>query len=250
MHAEYGGVVPELASRDHIRRCPRSARFSRPRLPPGLSKAWLSPRPGAGRRVVGRRQRCQRVGLRLGGWVGIHHLKAICSPLHLDPWAIRSSRCSSPGPATHMRVDGVGRYSRWEKPWTISSARPSTRPRRSGLGYPGAAVSRAERGGPTGEAAAPELTSADLNCFSGLKTAVLLAARRQDETEAGPTSRGLQDAIVTRATKARLRSRRPVSSGWLPAEWAPTDSFARGCTYRSRRAAGSHQISRRAPQRQ
>ena len=79
-----------------------------------------------------------------------------------------------------------------------------------GLGYPGGpAVSRLAEAGRPGKLKLPRpmLTSADLNfSFSGLKTAVLLAARRQDLNDPqarADLARAFQDAIVdVLATKA------------------------------------------------
>ena len=43
LHARYGGVVPELASRDHVRKLLPLVRATRRGLVPRISMAWRTP---------------------------------------------------------------------------------------------------------------------------------------------------------------------------------------------------------------
>jgi N6-L-threonylcarbamoyladenine synthase len=216
MHEQYGGVVPELASRDHIRR-------AIPLLEEALAKADLAPAaidaiaytqgPGlAGALLVGSSVACS-LGLALDRPVlGIHHLEGhLLSPLLAsDPPAFPFVALLVSGGHTQlMRVDGVGQYTLLGE--TLDDAAGEAFDKSAkllGLGYPGGpAISRlAEFGDPLAyKLPRPMLHSKDLNfSFSGLKTAVLTVVKNHQEQvianiceqDKANIARGFVDAIV------------------------------------------------------
>ena len=190
MHKAYGGVVPELASRDHISRV----------LP--LTEAVLAEAgqrladvdvvaytrgPGlAGALLVGAGVACA-LGAALGKPVlGVHHLEGhLLSPfLSADPPEFPFVALLVSGGHTQlMRVDGVGRYEILGE--TIDDAAGEAFDKSAklmGLGYPGGpALSRlAEQGSATAfKLPRPLLHSGNLDfSFAGLKTAVLTQAKK------------------------------------------------------------------------
>ncbi|WP_159917528.1 tRNA (adenosine(37)-N6)-threonylcarbamoyltransferase complex transferase subunit TsaD [Pantoea sp. 18069] len=190
MHQAYGGVVPELASRDHIRRV----------LP--LTEAVLAESgqqladvdvvaftrgPGlAGALLVGAGVACA-LGAALDKPVlGIHHLEGhLLSPfLSADPPTFPFIALLVSGGHTQlMRVDGVGAYEILGE--TIDDAAGEAFDKSAklmGLGYPGGpALSKlALEGDPQAfKLPRPLLHSGDLDfSFAGLKTAVLTQARK------------------------------------------------------------------------
>lgn len=212
MHEEYGGVVPELASRDHIRR-------ALPLLQQVLSDAATdlhavdaiayTQGPGlAGALLVGASVACG-LGLALDKPVlGIHHLEGhLLSPLLASepPEFPFVSLLVSGGHTQLMRVDGVGRYTLLGE--TLDDAAGEAFDKSAkllGLGYPGGpAISRmAEFGNPAAhKLPRPMLHSKDLNfSFSGLKTAVLTVVKNHTtnlcEQDKADVARGFVDAIV------------------------------------------------------
>ena len=219
MHQDYGGVVPELASRDHIRRV----------LP--LTEAVLSDAgerldavdvvaytrgPGlAGALLVGAGVACA-LGAALDKPVlGVHHLEGhLLSPfLSSDPPEFPFVALLVSGGHTQlMRVDGVGRYEILGE--TIDDAAGEAFDKSAklmGLGYPGGpALSRlAERGDAKAfKLPRPLLHSGDLDfSFAGLKTAVLTQAKKLgDELEArkADLAASTQAAIVEVLVKKTL----------------------------------------------
>jgi N6-L-threonylcarbamoyladenine synthase len=190
MHQAYGGVVPELASRDHIRRV-------LPLTASALQEAGLALEaidliahtrgPGlAGALLVGSGVACA-MALALGKPVlGVHHLEGhLLSPfLSADPPEFPFVALLVSGGHTQlMRVDGVGRYELLGE--TIDDAAGEAFDKSAkllGLGYPGGpALARlAEQGDPAAfKLPRPLLHSGDLDfSFAGLKTAVLTQARK------------------------------------------------------------------------
>jgi N6-L-threonylcarbamoyladenine synthase len=190
MHRAYGGVVPELASRDHIRRvlpllddCLRQAGRDRR----DIGAIAVTTGPGlAGALLVG-----ASIGYALGyalgvPVIGVHHLEAhLLSPLLARPAPEFPfvALLVSGGHTQLMRVDGCGRYALLGE--TVDDAAGEAFDKTAqllGLGYPGGpAVSRLAEFGTPGAFRFPRpmLHSGDLNfSFSGLKTAVLTAARK------------------------------------------------------------------------
>ena len=212
MHEEYGGVVPELASRDHIRR-------ALPLLEQVLTNANAQRRdidaiawtqgPGlAGALLVGASVACG-LGLALDKPVlGVHHLEGhLLSPLLAQdrPEFPFVALLISGGHTQLMRVDGVGSYTLLGE--TLDDATGEAFDKSAkllGLGYPGGpALSRlAEFGDPTVYTLPrPMLHSKDLNfSFSGLKTAVLTLVKNQIvnicEQDKANVARAFVNAIV------------------------------------------------------
>jgi N6-L-threonylcarbamoyladenine synthase len=212
MHEEYGGVVPELASRDHIRR-------AIPLLEQVLaeSKVDLSTidaiaytqGPGlAGALLVGASVACG-LGLALDKPVlGVHHLEGhLLSPLLTanPPTFPFVSLLVSGGHTQLMRVDGVGQYTLLGE--TVDDAAGEAFDKSAkllGLGYPGGpAISRLAEFGDPGvyKLPRPMLHSKDLNfSFSGLKTAVLTVVKQKItnicEQDKANVARAFVDAIV------------------------------------------------------
>jgi len=194
MHAAYGGVVPELASRDHVRRVVPLAQ--RVLSAAGCALADLdgiayTQGPGlAGALLVGASV-AQGLGFALGKPViGIHHLEGhLLSPLLADraPAFPFVALLVSGGHSQLFQVAGVGRYRLLGD--TLDDAAGEAFDKTAkllGLPYPGGpALARLAETGREGAVALPRpmLDSGDLDMsFSGLKTAALTLVRR----ESGP----------------------------------------------------------------
>ncbi|MDH4419223.1 MAG: tRNA (adenosine(37)-N6)-threonylcarbamoyltransferase complex transferase subunit TsaD [Acidovorax sp.] len=197
MHQAYGGVVPELASRDHIRRVLPLAKEVLAESGQSLADVDVvayTRGPGlAGALLVGAGVACA-LGAALNKPVlGVHHLEGhLLSPfLSADPPEFPFVALLVSGGHTQlMRVDGVGRYEILGE--TIDDAAGEAFDKSAklmGLGYPGGpALSRlAEQGSATAfKLPRPLLHSGDLDfSFAGLKTAVLTQAKKLgDDLEA------------------------------------------------------------------
>lgn len=212
MHQEYGGVVPELASRDHIRRALplleqvlREAKADKS----AIDAIAYTKGPGlAGALLVGASVACG-LGLALDRPVlGIHHLEGhLLSPLLApNPPAFPFiSLLVSGGHTQLMRVEGVGQYTLLGE--TLDDAAGEAFDKSAkllGLSYPGGpAISRlAESGDPSMYTLPrPMLHSKDFNfSFSGLKTAVLTVVKSHqgelNEQDKANVARGFVDALV------------------------------------------------------
>ncbi|CCD40300.1 YgjD/Kae1/Qri7 family, required for threonylcarbamoyladenosine formation in tRNA [Candidatus Paraburkholderia kirkii UZHbot1] len=211
MHRDYGGVVPELASRDHIRR-------ALPLLEEVLEKSGaqrgdidaiaFTQGPGlAGALLVG----ASIANSLAMAWdkptVGIHHLEGhLLSPLLVDapPFPFVALLVSG-GHTQLMRVTDVGVYETLGE--TLDDAVGEAFDKTAkllGLGYPGGPeVSRLAEFGTPGAVTLPRpmLHSGDLDfSFSGLKTAVLTHNRKLGgnvcEQAKADLARGFVDAAV------------------------------------------------------
>ena len=191
MHADYGGVVPELASRDHIRHVLPLTRGILARA--GCKLADLdaiayTEGPGlAGALLVGA-SIAHSLGYALGKPVlGLHHLEGhLLSPLLSQPAPTFPfvALLVSGGHSQLMRVSGVGEYELLGE--TLDDAAGEAFDKTAkllGLGYPGGpALARLAESGKPGRFTLPRpmLGSGDLDfSFSGLKTAVLTLVRQQ-----------------------------------------------------------------------
>jgi N6-L-threonylcarbamoyladenine synthase len=200
MHEAYGGVVPELASRDHVRRVVPLAR--QVLADAGLSFADLdgiayTQGPGlAGALLVGA-SIANGLGFALGKpVVGVHHLEGhLLSPLLSDPPPAFPfvALLVSGGHTQLFAVAGVGRYRLLGD--TLDDAAGEAFDKTAkllGLPYPGGpALARLAETGHEGAATLPRpmQDSGDLDMsFSGLKTAVLTLVRR----ESGPAGLAAQ----------------------------------------------------------
>ena len=185
MHENYGGVVPELASRDHIRRVlPLTRRvLTDARVRTGdLDAVAFTRGPGlAGALLVGAAAG-NALALALGiPAIGVHHLEGhLLSPLlSASPPAFPFVALLVSGGHTQlMRVEGVGRYELLGESIDDAAGEAFDKSAKLlGLGYPGgpALAALAEHGDPSRfKLPRPMLDSGDLAfSFSGLKTAVL-----------------------------------------------------------------------------
>jgi N6-L-threonylcarbamoyladenine synthase len=184
MHAEYGGVVPELASRDHIRRALPLTELVLTKANKTLQDIEgiaYTQGPGlAGALLVGT-SIAQSLAFALNiPSVGVHHLEGhLLAPLLEEnpPQFPFVALLVSGGHSQLMRVDGIGRYELLGD--TLDDAAGEAFDKTAkllGLGYPGgpALAKLATQGKPHFSLPRPMLKSKDLNfSFSGLKTAVL-----------------------------------------------------------------------------
>jgi len=210
MHADFGGVVPELASRDHIARLlplVRQVLSQSGRSLADLGGIAFTRGPGlAGALLVGGAvATAMAYALRIPV-VGVHHLEGhLLSPLLSgDPPRFPFVALLVSGGHTQlMRVDDFGRYVLLGE--TVDDAAGEAFDKTAqllGLGYPGGpAVARlAEHGNAERiKLPRPMLGTANLNfSFSGLKTAALIALRRgpADAQLRADLAAGVEAAIV------------------------------------------------------
>jgi N6-L-threonylcarbamoyladenine synthase len=196
LHADYGGVVPELASRDHIRRVlPLThaiLRESGSKLG-DLGAVAYTQGPGlAGALLVGA-SIAQGLAYALGvPALGIHHLEGhLLSPLMAKPAPGFPfiALLVSGGHSQLMRINGIGEYELLGE--TLDDAAGEAFDKTAkllGLGYPGgpSLAALAKQGTPGRiKLPRPMLHSGDLDfSFSGLKTAVVTQVKcRAMETQ-------------------------------------------------------------------
>ena len=234
LHSEYGGVVPELASRDHIRRAlplirtvVKEANCTLQDVDaiaytqgPGLSGALL----------VGASIACAMAYALDIPALGIHHLEGhLLSPLLSSPAPEFPfvALLVSGGHTQLMRVDGVGQYTLLGE--TLDDAAGEAFDKSAkllGLDYPGGPeLAKLAALGQPGRFKLPRpmLHSGDLDfSFSGLKTAVLTLARqheldgqRMDEQTRADIARATQDAIVEVLVTKALAALKQTELGQL-----------------------------------
>jgi N6-L-threonylcarbamoyladenine synthase len=210
MHAEYGGVVPELASRDHIRKLLPLVREVLADADIGfrdLQGVAYTTGPGlAGALLVG-----AAIGRSLAyAWgipaVGVHHMEGhlLAPMLEPDPPAFPFLALLVSGGHTLLAdVQGVGRYQILGESIddAVGEAFDKTA-KLLGLGYPGGpAIARAAGHGTAGRFRFPrpmtDRPGLDFS-FSGLKTAVLTAAQSRvlDAHTIGDIALAFQEAAV------------------------------------------------------
>jgi N6-L-threonylcarbamoyladenine synthase len=253
MHQAYGGVVPELASRDHIRRVLPLAEqvlAESGREKGDIDVVAYTRGPGlAGALPVVAGVACA-LGAALGrGVLGVHHLEGhLLSPfLSADPPEFPFVALLVSGGHTQlMRVDGVGRYAILGE--TIDDAAGEAFDKSAkllGLGYPGGpALSRlAEQGDAQAfKLPRPLLHSGDLDfSFAGLKTAVLTQVRKLDaglEPRKADLAASTQAAIVEVLMKKSLAAlkqtglRRLVVAGGVGANRLLREQLDEACARR------------------
>jgi N6-L-threonylcarbamoyladenine synthase len=213
MHVAYGGVVPELASRDHIRRVLPLLDSVLQRADRDLAQIdaiAVTAGPGLAGALL--------VGVSIGHALGyalerpvypVHHMEGhLLSPLLSQPAPTFPfvALLVSGGHSQLLRVGDWGDYKLLGE--TLDDAAGEAFDKTAqllGLGYPGGpAVSRLAEFGDPGAITLPRpmMSSGDLNfSFSGLKTAVLNAVRRAEagnvcEQERANIARAFVDAIV------------------------------------------------------
>lgn len=193
MHRQYGGVVPELASRDHIRRITPLTRSVMEQANLQLTDVDVvafTQGPGlAGALLVGAGYACALACALDKPVLGIHHLEGhLLSPfLSMDPPAFPFIALLVSGGHTQlMLVHGVGHYQLLGE--TIDDAAGEAFDKSAkllGLDYPGGPelAKLAQHGDAQAfDLPRPMLHSKNLDfSFSGLKTAVLTQQKRLEE---------------------------------------------------------------------
>ncbi len=210
MHEAYGGVVPELASRDHVRRIVPLARglFARAGRGVGeLGATAYTEGPGlAGALLVGAAV-ARGLAFALGvPAIGVHHLEGhLLSPLLAAraPGFPFVALLVSGGHTQLMRVDALGRYALLGETQDDAAGEAFDKTAKLlGLGYPGGpALSALAERGAAGRYRPPRpmIASGDLEfSFSGLKTAVLALVRDAgtDERRRADVARAFVEAVV------------------------------------------------------
>ena len=221
MHQDYGGVVPELASRDHIRRTVpllRKVLQESGRSLNELAAIAYTQGPGlAGALLVGA-SFAEGLAAALGIPVlPVHHLEGhLLSPLlsRRPPTFPFVALLVSGGHSQLMRVSGVGQYElRGETLDDAAGEAFDKTAKLLGLPYPGGAAlsEMATQGRPEMiKLPRPMLHSGDFDfSFSGLKTAVLTRVREIGEPDAqqrADIAHGFQQAIVEVLVRKALRA--------------------------------------------
>ena len=224
MHRAYGGVVPELASRDHIRRAVALAdvvleKAGRKRS--DIDAVAVTEGPGlAGALLVG-----TSVGHAIG-WaldvpvIGINHMEGhllaarLADPKPEFPFL---ALLVSGGHTQFMKVEAFGKYELLGE--TLDDAAGEAFDKTAqllGLPYPGgpAVSALAEKGTPGAvELSRPMIHSPNLDMsFSGLKTSVLTAVTKaeapNDETFRADLARGFVDAVTDVLSQKLIRAMR------------------------------------------
>lgn len=210
MHAEYGGVVPELASRDHIRRVlPLTALVLKDanKTLQDIDAIAYTQGPGLSGALLVGTSFAESLAFSLQiPTINVHHLEGhLLAPLlEANPPAFPFvALLVSGGHSQLMRVDGIGEYELLGD--TLDDAAGEAFDKTAkllGLGYPGGlALARlAISGKPRFKLPRPLLNSGDLNfSFSGLKTAVLTLANQHqplDEMTKADIAWEFQEAVT------------------------------------------------------
>ncbi len=219
MHQAYGGVVPELASRDHIRRVlplTREVMGKAGKTLAELDVIAFTRGPGlAGALLVGAGVACALAAALEKPAMGVHHLEGhLLSPfLSADPPEFPFVALLVSGGHTQlMRVDSVGSYELLGE--TIDDAAGEAFDKSAklmGLPYPGGPhLARLAGSGDAGAFKLPRplLHSGNLDfSFAGLKTAVLTQAKKlgpELENRKADLAASTQAAIVEVLVKKSL----------------------------------------------
>jgi N6-L-threonylcarbamoyladenine synthase len=222
MHQAYGGVVPELASRDHIRRVLPLTQEVMAQAQCSLAQVDVvayTRGPGlAGALLVGAGVACSLAAALGRPVMGVHHLEGhLLSPfLSADPPEFAFVALLVSGGHTQlMRVDRVGSYKLLGE--TIDDAAGEAFDKSAkllGLPYPGGpALARLAGQGDAQvfKLPRPLLHSGDLDfSFSGLKTAVLTQVKKLGEAMkeqaradlAASTQAAIVEVLVKKSLKA------------------------------------------------
>ena len=220
LHRRHGGVVPELASREHIERL-------LPMVEAALSEAGIEPQAidgiayTAGPGLIGALLVGASVARALGyAWdvpvIGVHHLEGHLLAPALEPGAPGFPFVAlqvSGGHTLLVEVGGVGRYRILGETQDDAAGEAFDKTAKLlGLGYPGgpALAALAEHGRPgVFDFPRPMLDRPGLDfSFSGLKTAVVVAVRGRelDDVARADVARGFEEAIVDTLVTKSLRA--------------------------------------------
>ncbi|MCK4176148.1 tRNA (adenosine(37)-N6)-threonylcarbamoyltransferase complex transferase subunit TsaD [Aciditerrimonas ferrireducens] len=250
VHARYGGVVPELASRAHLALLP-------PVVGDALHGAGLGADPGrAPVDVVAATVGPGLVGALLVGsslakglamawdvpFVGVNHLEGHCFAALLDHpelrWPVVVVLVSG-GHTMLLAMDGPGRYRLLGQTLDDAAGEAFDKVARFlGLGYPGGpAIERtAKAGDPTAFAFPRALLDQGFDLsFSGLKTAVVRAVRARPDASDADVAASFQQAVVDVLVAKGLRAAEAVGAsgiclaGGVAANGALRAAFADAC---------------------
>jgi N6-L-threonylcarbamoyladenine synthase len=257
MHAAYGGVVPELASRDHIRHITpliEEVMYESGRSLSEIDAIAVTMGPGLGGALLVGTSVAAGLGAALGKPViGIHHLEGhLLSPMLSDPRPDFPfvALLVSGGHTQLMAVEGVGRYRLLGE--TLDDAAGEAFDKTAsllGLNYPGGpALSKLAETGDPGRFKLPRpmISSGDLDfSFSGLKTAALTLTRRL-QTDGVPMKQaradvaaGFQEAVVDVLVAKSLAAldacamSRLVVAGGVGANWSLRQKLTRAADRRN-----------------
>ncbi len=229
LHRRHGGVVPELASREHIERL-------LPMIEAALGDAGVAPQAidgiayTAGPGLIGALLVGACLARSLGyAWgipvVGVHHLEGHLLAPALEPGAPDFPFVAlqvSGGHTLLVEVQGVGRYRILGETQDDAAGEAFDKTAKLlGLGYPGGpALEALARHGRPGvfQFPRPMLDRPGLDfSFSGLKTAVVVAVRGRalDDAARADVARGFEDAVVDTLVAKSLRALRATGLGTL-----------------------------------
>ncbi|WP_395056756.1 tRNA (adenosine(37)-N6)-threonylcarbamoyltransferase complex transferase subunit TsaD [Polaromonas sp.] len=254
MHQAYGGVVPELASRDHIRRVlplTEQVLADAGQTLKDIDVVAFTRGPGlAGALLVGAGVACSLAAALGKPVLGVHHLEGhLLSPfLSADPPEFAFVALLVSGGHTQlMRVDRVGSYELLGE--TIDDAAGEAFDKSAkllGLPYPGGPhLARLALGGDAQAFKLPRplLHSGDLDfSFSGLKTAVLTQAKKlgpviseKDQADlAASTQAAIVEVLVKKSLKALAQTglKRLVVAGGVGANTLLREQLNAACGQR------------------
>ncbi|MES1929831.1 O-sialoglycoprotein endopeptidase [Salinisphaera dokdonensis CL-ES53] len=235
LHADYGGVVPELASRDHIRKTlPLVERVIAEAGTPELTGIAYTRGPGlVGALLVGASIAAGLGMSRNLPVLGVHHMEGhLLSPMLEDdaPDFPFVALLVSGGHTLLVKVDGVGRYRLLGQSLDDAVGEAFDKcAKMLGLGYPGGPALAALAAEGRRDAHAfprPMLKRPGLDfSFSGLKTAVMLAVKAAPDTRAAAADiaasfeQAVVDTLVAKCARALKASdaRRLVVAGGVGA---------------------------------
>ncbi len=221
LHREYGGVVPELASRDHIRRLPALIRDVARRAGVDDSQDVGGIAYTAGPGLIGALMVGASVASSLAfAWkvpvLGVHHMEGhLLAPMLEDesPEFPFVALLVSGGHTMLVSVEGIGRYKILGE--TLDDAVGEAFDKTAkllGLPYPGGpALAALATAGRAGRFSFPRPMLNRPNCdfsFSGLKTAVVIATRdvALDEQTRADVALAFEQAVVDTLAGKCLRA--------------------------------------------
>ena len=221
VHAQYGGVVPELAARKHLEACPvviDQALTQAGVTLDDIDGVAVTSGPGLiGALLVGlstAKALAYSLGIPL---VGVHHIEGhILAPLLEHAIAFPYLALAVSGGHTHLyQVDGIGRYTLLGRTLDDAAGEAFDKvAKMSGLTYPGGALidKLAQQGDVHRfDFPRPMLHRPGFDfSFSGIKTAVLTQIKKLDEPLEGPLledlAAGFQEAVVDVLSKKAFKA--------------------------------------------
>lgn len=251
MHEAFGGVVPELASRDHVRRVLPLIRqvMSQSGQPlTAIDVVAFTRGPGlAGALLVGAGTACALAASLDKPVMGIHHLEGhLLSPfLSADPPSFPFVALLVSGGHTQlMRVEAVGQYQLLGESIDDAAGEAFDKSAKLlGLGYPGGpALAKLASTGRSDAFALPRplLHQSNLDfSFAGLKTAVLTQCRKLGDDLslhradlAASTQAAIVEVLVKKSLKALKQSglKSLVVAGGVGANQSLRDQLQEACS--------------------